>query len=214
MRTRTRGVAALLGATALASTAYGIGTQSDGNAIAARAGSSAQSGEARGPRGDHLADLAERLGVSESKLRSALEELRPGRGDGPRRDSFLAPLAEELGVSTSKLEDALREARGSRGEGRPGGDRRPGHGPRGHRPGRGDSATFVRRLAAALDMEQSKVRAALEKVREAHEKEHEERHEQFVKDLAEKLGISESKVREVFADGPRGGHGPGGHRRP
>jgi hypothetical protein len=58
------------------------------------------------------------------------------------------------------------------------------------------------------------VRAALDEVREAHEDEHEKRHTQFVEDLAEKLDISESKVREVFADGPGRGHGPGHGRRP
>jgi hypothetical protein len=220
--------AALLGATALASAAYGLGTQSDGNAVA-RSGSSSSASDPRGPRPGDLSDLASRLGVSESRLRTALQELRPQRDRDKGRTQFVEALAKELGVTTSRLEDALEEAFGSdrardgrRGDGRPGEGRtgdgrdgRPGEGRTGdgrHGPGhpgpRHDSAAFVRRLAAALDIEQDKVRAALDRVREAHEDEHEARHNAFADALAEKLGISKDKVREVLAEARPHGRGP------
>ena len=212
MRNHARTAATLLTATAVGFGGYAIGTQGDGSAVArdaaSRAVASGGDDGRRGPAGD-LSALARHLDVSESRLRTALEELHEeGRGDRPdhdeRRDEFTRELARELGVSQSRLENAL-------------GELRPGPGARGReggrRPGSGDLAA---RLAESLDLERSKVDAALRTVREAHEKEHEKRRAEEAAALARKLGISREKVEEAFAavrPGGRGHHGPG-HGRP
>jgi len=74
-----------------------------------------------GPGGD---DLAKELGVSQAKLRSAMEsigdELRPAkRPDGPpsasemkaMEDKFATALADKLGLSKAKVEAALAKVR-------------------------------------------------------------------------------------------------------
>ena len=72
-----------------------------------------------GPPGPpDLSALATKLGVTEAKLRDALQSLRPGPG-GPRprpgfrhdRDEKLGALAKDLGVSQAKLKTALKAIR-------------------------------------------------------------------------------------------------------
>ena len=84
MTPRTKKTAAALsGALVLASGAYALGTQTgDGTALAggtptgSKAG--APPGRPGGPR--DLSGIAAQLGVTEAKLRAALEDLRPDRG--------------------------------------------------------------------------------------------------------------------------------------
>src|SRR4051794_33800942 len=102
--------AALTGAVALASGAYALGSQAGGGAALAggTTPSATQPGYGFGPGpgpgfrdrgpGRPLSDLATRLGVSEAKLRAALQDLRP-----QKREDHLAGLAgalsKQLGVS-------------------------------------------------------------------------------------------------------------------
>jgi len=70
-----------------------------------------------------LSALATKLGVSEAKLRDALQSLRPGPGPRPggpgkpgfdrrgARDEKLGALAKDLGVSQAKLKTALKGIR-------------------------------------------------------------------------------------------------------
>jgi hypothetical protein len=108
---------ALTGAIALASGAYALGSQSDGNAVAAG------EGQDRGPvlmhrggpgpgRGFGLERLADRLGVESSELREALEDVR-GTVDPPadRRGAFAKELAAELNTTQAKVEAALERIR-------------------------------------------------------------------------------------------------------
>jgi transcriptional regulator with XRE-family HTH domain len=108
-RTRTL-TAALSGAVVLASGAYAVGSQSgDGNASADTARVTQVYGPPGpgGPRGVRVPDLAaaaKKLGVSESELRAALQDLRP-----PRDHRGPGDLAKALGVSQSKLQKAFKD---------------------------------------------------------------------------------------------------------
>lgn len=56
------------------------------------------------------------------------------------------------------------------------------------------------------------MRAALDKRLAERRAEHEQRHERFARELAQKLGISAEKVESVLGDLPRGaGRGFGRH---
>jgi Clp amino terminal domain, pathogenicity island component len=108
---------ALTGAVALASGAYALGSQADGNAEAAgdRSAGSFHRGPAAiahpGPPFG-LERLADRLGVDEDDLRDALEDVR-GDLPGPReiRADFATELADELGTTEAKVEAALERIR-------------------------------------------------------------------------------------------------------
>jgi len=106
---------ALTGAVALASGAYALGAQADdGSAVAAGTPKSTFAhhgpGRAGGPFG--FDGLADRLGVSEAKLRTALEGIR---GSLPRperlRDEFAKDLATELDTTEAKVKAALERIR-------------------------------------------------------------------------------------------------------
>jgi Clp amino terminal domain, pathogenicity island component len=109
--------AVLVGSVALASGAYALGSQTDGNAVADGdrpvrfAGGPGYDVHLAGPPG--LERLADRLGVSEDALRDALEDVR-GSVPGPRevRADFAKELADELGTSEAKVEAALERIRG------------------------------------------------------------------------------------------------------
>ena len=179
---------ALAGAVALASGAYALGTQvDDGNAVAANATpkNAAPGGPpfGHGPRGFHrggprgtgfgpvgpmFEGLADRLGVSEDKLRAALEDLR-----SDARDQFAAELAAALGIDKAKVTAALDKARPDRPH-----IRRP-RAPR----------AFARALAEELGLTTAEVRAAFEKHRS---------NPTTPTDLAEELGVTQQELREAF----------------
>ena len=157
MRNRKQKTAAVLaGAVALASGAYALGSQADGSAEAAgdrpvhfRGGPYGGPGGPGGPAGFGLDRLADRLGVEESELREALEDVR-GELKGPRelRGHFAADLAKELGTTEAKVEAALeriREKHESEME-----DRRD---------------ALAEALAKRLNLDASKVKEALEEPR-------------------------------------------------
>jgi hypothetical protein len=129
MQTRTKTAAiALTGAVALASGAYALGSQAGGGSAVAAGDrgdelviAADRSGSDRpmfrthfrgGPLGSE--DLADRLGVEESELREALEDVRPQLPD-PRevhRD-FSQRLANELGIAEDRVDAALERMRDS-----------------------------------------------------------------------------------------------------
>jgi hypothetical protein len=112
MTTRKQKAAlALTGAVALASGAYALGTQVDDGSASAT-GNRPERGvfiHHEGPgRPFGLEGLADRLGVDEDKLRTALEGIRsamPAPGD--RRDDLAKALADELGTTQARVEAAL-----------------------------------------------------------------------------------------------------------
>jgi hypothetical protein len=118
MRTPTKTAAfALTGAVALASGAYALGTQAGGGTAAADDPPRVEIPAIRGhwgggPPGSER--LADRLGVDESELRDALEDIRPQLPDPDEvRDDFSERLADELGIEQGRVEAALERMRDS-----------------------------------------------------------------------------------------------------
>jgi hypothetical protein len=185
--------AVLAGAVALASAAYGIGTQTgDGTAEAARDGR-AQDEPRLMLRFDGLAD---ELGVDADELEQALRDFHE-QEDGELRDSFASALAEALGKPVDEVRAALDEVG-------PGEGRRPGCAPH----------VSLRRLAAELDVTRGELREALGEARSGVDSSFEERHEELVTFLADRLGVSREKVEEALPEPPEPGDrprfGPGG----
>ena len=144
---------ALAGAVALASGAYALGTQvDDGNAAAAKspnaapafAGGPGRPGFGHGPRGfgEGFETLADKLGVSEAKLRAALDDIAK-----EHRTDFATRIADALNIDRAKVEAAFDKLRPKRPD-RP---RAP--------------EAFAAALAKQLGLTTAKVRAALEKHR-------------------------------------------------
>ncbi len=174
--------AALAGAVALASAAYGIGTQAgDGTAEAARDRSS------QNPPGLMLRfdGLADELGVDAGELEQALRDFHE-QERGELRNSFATALAEALGKPVDEVRAALDEVG-------PGEGRRPGCAPH----------VSLRRLAAALDVTRGELREALRETRAGVDSPFEERHEDLVTFLADRLGLSREKVEEALPELPR-----------
>jgi hypothetical protein len=187
MTSRIPKTAALVAAaTALAAGAYAIGSQSDGAAVAARDSSSTAAARwswRGGPR-PGLSDLATRIGVSESRLRSALDSLR---SEAPGETAFTAALAAALGVDHSAVSDALRVIRSRRPAGPPRLDAR--------------RQALASALAKQLGVSTAKARAAFDRAVRARMRAYEA---DQAAALAKALGLDESKVmaamRKVLPD--------------
>jgi hypothetical protein len=180
--------AVLAGAVAIASAAYGIGTQTgDGTAEAARDGNE-QTERLAIPR---FGDLADELGVDQEELQEALMDFHE-QEHGELRDAFASALAEALGKPADEVKAALDEVR-------PGEGMRPGCAPH----------VSLRRLAAALDVTRPELRKALRETRAGVDAPFEDRRQDLVAFLADRLGISEEKVEQALPELP----GPRLHRR-
>jgi hypothetical protein len=198
--------AAVGGALVLASGAYALGTQTgDGTALAGGKPTPAKAGAPPGP-GRHggsrdLSGVAAKLGVTEAKLRAALQDLRPGRGakKDEHRDALAKALASALGLDQAKVSAALEKLHGDRKVIRR--DRR------GDRLNRFDEA-----LATKLGIDAAKVRAAFDSLKPGPNR---RAAKPGLDDLAKKLGVSEAKLRAALGElrpGPRpraGRPGPG-----
>jgi AraC-like DNA-binding protein len=156
---------ALAGAVALASGAYALGTQvDDGNAAAANNGNGKAApafaggpgfghgprgfgggprGFGHGPGGPVFDGLADKLGVSEAKLRAALEDIAK-----THRTDFAQKLADALKIDRAKVDAAFDKLR----------PKRPDR-PRAPR-------AFAAALAKELGVTTAKVQAALAKHRD------------------------------------------------
>ena len=197
-RTKTTAVA-LTGALVLASGAYALGSQTGGGT--ALAGGQPTSSVARQAGGHHdLSGVAGQLGVSEAKLRAALEDLRPDRGAAKdERKSVLAKeLATELGLDEAKVTAALEKFHGDRKVVR--------------RERRGDRLErFDEALAAKLGVDAAKIRAAFDSLKPGPDRRADK---PALAELAKEIGVSEDKLRSALDDlrPGRRGRGPGfGH---
>ncbi len=187
---------ALVGAIALASGAYALGSQSgDGSAQAAKTnvpGAPPYGGPGPGPgRGfgrppgarPDLSALATKLGVTDAALQNALADLRADRPD-PKglRGDLAQEFADALGIPVAKVQAAFDKL----------GPKRDGH-------ARGD---FAAALAKQLGVSTAKVQAALDAQRD---------HRGDPAALAKALGVTEEKLRQAF-ESLRPDHGPPGAR--
>jgi hypothetical protein len=173
--------AVLAGSVALASAAYGIGTQTgDGTAEAARDG--------RAPGEPRLMlpfdGLADELGVDADALEDALRDFHE-QEEGEVRDAFATALAEALGKPVDEVRAALDQVG-------PGEGMRPGCAPH----------VSLRRLAAELDVTRAELREALGEARSGMDSTFEQRHEDLVTFLADRLGVSREKVEEALPEPP------------
>jgi hypothetical protein len=210
MTPRTKNTAAAVtGALVLASGAYALGTQTgDGTALAggkptpAKAGAPGPGHRFGGPR--DLSGIAAQLGVTEAKLRAALEDLRPDRGakHDEHQDELAKALASELSLDQAKVAAALEKLHGNRKVVR--------------RERRGDRLQrFDEALAAKLGIDAAKVRSAFDSLKPGPGR---PAAKPDLADLATKLGVSEDKLRSALGDlrpgGPGFRHhgGPGGPR--
>ncbi|HEX8083168.1 MAG TPA: Clp protease N-terminal domain-containing protein [Solirubrobacteraceae bacterium] len=204
----------LAGCVAVASAAFALGSQSgDGSAAAARDGGSTENARfvhRGGPGGPGLSALADRLGVSEAKLREALDSLRPSGDPADHEDELAAALAKSLGLDQAKVDAALEQLRAQHEQ---------------EHEQRFDE--FAAALAKELGLSADKVKAALDKVKPDRppgppppgERPRFRRHDgprAMLGALAKELGVSRAKLRAALAavrpDGPGRG-GPGHHHR-
>jgi hypothetical protein len=182
---KTATVVVLAGGVALASAAYGIGTQSsDGTAEAARDGAE-RNGEVRFDIADRFGGLADELGVDAGELREAMEDYFE-QEFGERRDAFATALAEALDKPVGEVRAALDEVR-------PGDRGRPGCGPH----------VSLRRLAAELDVTRAELRQALREVRADVDSSWEDHRRDLAAFLADRFGLSQDEVEEALPDPPR-----------
>jgi hypothetical protein len=184
---------ALVGAVALASGAYALGSQAgDGSAAAAKTGTQSAPpyggprpgrgfGHPPGERPD-LSGLATKLGVSQDALQKALEALRADRPDpADRRDQMAQELADALGIPVAKVNQAFDKLMPKRDQ-------------------RKDD--FAAALAKQLGLSTAKVQSALDAQRD---------HRGDPAALAKALGVTPAKLQAAFAAvrpdrGPRGDH--------
>ena len=181
--------AVLAGSVALATAAYGIGTQADdGTAEAARNGTPEAARDGRVGPGPSLFmrfdGLADELGVDADELEQALRDFHE-QEEGEVRDAFATALAEALGKPADEVRAALSEVG-------PGEGRRPGCAPH----------VSLRRLAAELDVTRAELRKALGEARSGMDSSFEQRHEDLVTFLADRLGVSREKVEEALPEPP------------
>jgi Clp amino terminal domain, pathogenicity island component len=186
--------AALAGAVALASAAYGIGTQSgDGTAAAARDGTAQDRvprlGEVAVDLDARFGDLAEELGVDADELRDALMDFHD-QEHGERRDAFAAALAEALGKPVDEVRTALDEVRPEEGM-RRGDGMGPGCAPH----------VSLRRLASELDVTRAELRQALRETRPQVDS-WEDHRDDLAGFLADRFGISKEEVEEALPELP------------
>lgn len=191
----------LTGAVAVASAAYGLGSQADDGAAVARGGESRTGGPPifmeRGP-GPGFQKLAKTLGVDADELAKALRDFHE-QGESARRDGFATALAEALGVDAADVRKALFEVRPDRGH-------------RHRHP-----AMPLRQLASALDVSRAELRTALREVRAGAENGREEHKQALAKFLADRFDLDVDEVSDALGELPRpvppghgGRPGPGG----
>jgi hypothetical protein len=196
MATRTKTLAAVtVGAAALASGAYAVGSTTGGGFAAASI--SPQSAGANVNTNDPWIEaLAGKLGVQPSQLGDALDAIHNEQGQqggpgGDPKDDIATALADALGVSKDKVVAALDKIA-----------------PRPTRPAEpklhGD---FAAKVAGKLGVDESKVKDALTNLRAGGGP------PDFA-DLAKKLGVTDEKLKSALTDvrpnvGPGKPPGPG-----
>ena len=190
------------GALAIASGAYGLGTQADDGTAVAENSQNGQRGERlmfeRGaPCGS--GGLAHKLGVDESKLEQALGDFR-SEDEGGARVDFAEDVATALGISADRVTaalDKLHARREQRFERRV----RPGDVPL--PPAGRMSFHFgmpLRQLASELGVSRSDLRDALREVGKQAADRFEEHNRALAQFLAERFDLDVDKVSDALAE--------------
>ncbi len=202
MKTRTKKLAILLTVgVVLSSGAYALGSQAgNGGALASGSNASASgSGSAsnvsdrhggrpgfRGGPGPGFGDLATKLGVSETALRTALEAVRDSKTPDQRRAELTQTLATALGKPADQVTSALNSVLPDK----PDRDKV-----------RGD---FAADLAKALGVDVAKVQAGLDKARQDFQGQgrqgRRDNLDTVVNDIASATGVDAAKVRSALQD--------------
>jgi hypothetical protein len=202
MKTRTKKLAILLTVgVVLSSGAYALGSQAgNGGALASGSNASASGrgsasnvsarqagrpGFRRGP-GPGFGDLATKLGVSGTALRTALEAVRDSKTPDQRRAELTQALATALGKPADQVTSALNSVLPDK----PDRDKV-----------RGD---FAADLAKALGVDAAKVRAGLDKARQDFQGQDRRGRrgnlDTVVNDIASATGVDAAKVRSALQD--------------
>jgi hypothetical protein len=189
------------GALAIASGAYGLGTQADDGTAIAENSQNGQRGErllfARGaPCG--FSDLADKLGVDENKLEQALSDFRSEDEGGVRVD-FAKDLAAALGISRDKVTaalDKLHTRREQRFERRVAPSDMPPP------PGRMSFHFGMppRQLASDLGVTTSELRDALREVRKQADDWFEQHNRALAEFLADRFDLDVDEVSDALAE--------------
>ncbi len=202
MKTRTKKLAILLTVgVVLSSGAYALGSQAgNGGALASGSNTSASgSGSAsnvsdrhggrpgfRGGPGPGFGDLATKLGVSETALRTALEAVRDSKTPDQRRAELTQALATAIGKPADQVTSALNSVLPDK----PDRDKV-----------RGD---FAADLAKALGVDVAKVQAGLDKARQDFQGQgrqgRRDNLDTVVNDIASATGVDAAKVRSALQD--------------
>src|SRR3954464_7926302 len=218
MKTRTKQLAIiLLAGVVLASGAYALGSQSGGGgALASGANASAASGPGatnvadrqgprtvrgvpRGARDFGLDALAQKIGVSRTALRDALQAMRQAKTPQQRRTEAIQALATALGKPVDQVTSAVNSVLPDRGLGRG--------------PGKRFGDDFAATLAKALGVDQAKVQAGLDKARQdlqgkrgngnngnRRDRNRGALRDTLVNDIASATGVDAAKVRSALQD--------------
>jgi hypothetical protein len=139
-----------------------------------------------GGPGHHLdaAALAKALGVTEAKLQTALDAVRPDKDDhDARRTEETAAIAQALGASAADVQAVLDANR-------PDPQQRP------------DRSALAKALAAKLNVTEAKAQAALDAAHGAHGPKDEDkagRGDALAAALAKELGLDAAKVKAALA---------------
>jgi hypothetical protein len=214
MKTRTKQLAIiLLSGVVLASGAYALGSQSGGGgALASGANASAAGGPGatnvsdgqgprtvrgvrRGARDFGLDALAQKIGVSTTALRDALQAMRQSKTPQQRRTEAIQALATALGKPVDQVTSAVSSVLPDRGAG-----------------GRRFADDFAATLAKALGVDQAKVQAGLDKARQdlqanrgngnrdRRDRDRGALRDTLVADVAAATGVDAAKVRSALQD--------------
>jgi Clp amino terminal domain, pathogenicity island component len=157
------------------------------------------------------ARLADALNVDAAKVKAALDKLEGDRPHSP--DEFAQTLADELGLDVSDVRAALMQIRPFGGPGLRSfdGPGRPGRGIRHHH------ALPLRQLASALGVSRADLRAAFRELRSGVEEHFKQEQEALAKFLADRFDLDVSKVQDALAAAApplRSPHPPGPRDHP
>lgn len=189
---RLRKTTAVAASVALVASA-GLGAAQAATSSKDRSASSTQQRPGkRGPSAAELNAIASKLGVTTAQLRAAMEATRPAKPAGERRGpgaDRAAAIAAALGADVAKVTEILEANRPPRPTTLPAA---------GTKPPKPDQTALIKALADGLGIEQSVVKAALDKLEADHRAEHEQRHTAMVTALAEELGLEVAAVKAAF----------------